>query len=657
MDGSLMADDYGKAAKKLSKQEASAIVTEARERLGQSWEADRDNRGEAARDLRFLAGDQWPAEVRREREADERPMLTVNVLPQFLRQVTNPIREAELSIKTAPADDGSDPNLAKIYDGLIRQIQYQSSAKAVYAKVAEHQAGCGIGWFQITTQYVDDAAFDQEIRLKAIASPLAVYDDPGAVEPDRCDSMWRHVTEMVPVKTFEAKWPKASKSGVDVPSDGSNGLFWYTQDAVRVSHYWRKVPVQKTIALLPNGHTVDVTDMDPVVKQTIGIVRERVVDTHRVEMYVVSGTEVLEGPYAWPGKYLPQIPAIGSEIPVESGTLRYGVIRWARDPQQLYNYARTTAAESIALAPKSPLMATPHMIGPYKDQWDTANKKNRPYLLYQPDPKAPALKPERIAAAEMPTALIEQAQSAEEDIKRTTGIFDASLGARSNETSGVAINQRLLQGDRANYHYGDNMQRSLEYAGRVLIDLIPKVYDNERIIRIMGEDDSEEFVPINQVIMGQDGMPVMLNDLSAARFDVRVRIGRSADSRRLETAEAMYNFLRVYPNAFPLVGDLIAKNSDWPGADEIAKRLKNMVPAQALVDPDDPEAPPPPNPMDDPMVQAELAEKEGKARKTNAEADEKEMQNAMTATQAAMGYHPSQQPPEQPEDTGRAPYQ
>lgn len=643
--------DKARAPSKVDKDD---VLKEARERLQQSWEADRENREEAATDLRFLAGDQWPAAARREREIDNRPCLTINRLPQFLRQVTNPIREADLSIKTAPVDSNSDPDVAKIFDGLIKQIQYQSSAQTVYATAAEHQSGCGIGWFQVVTDYVDDSVFDQEIKLEGIQSPLSVYDDPAAVKPDRSDSMWRHITEMVPLATFKVKWPDAATEGLDKPSDGSGSLYWADRDAVRISHYWRKVPVKKTLGLLQDGATVDTTDMDPILKRIAGVTQERVCHTHKVEMYVLSGAEVLEGPHPWPGKYLPQIPVIGSEIPVENGVYRHGVIRFARDPQQLYNFSRTAAAEAIALRPKAPYIATAKQIAKHKDLWDTANTKNRPYMLYDHDPNAPG-PPKREPPPEVPVAHINEAQSAAEDMKGTTGIYDASLGAQSNEKSGVAIDRRQVQGDTANYHYGDNLQRSLEYCGRVLIDLIPRIYDNERVVRILGDDEAEEFVPINRVIMGEDGMPVVMNDLSTGRFDVRVTIGRSATTKRLETAQFMTEFVKqLDPPQRAAVMDLVAQNIDAPGAEQIAKRLRNMVDPSLMVDPDDPQAPPPPNPMDDPAVQLEMAEKESKiqetqqkTRKTAAEAEGQEIDNALAVNQAAQGLHPTQQDPMQ----------
>lgn len=625
---------YGKPSRKLSKREQDGIVNEVRERIEDSWTHDRDNRADAASDLAFLAGDQWPQQVRREREAAQRPMLTINRLPQFVRQVTNDIRQAEFSIKVAPEDDGSDPQLARIYDGLIRQIQYQSSARHVYAQAAEHQASCGIGWFRVCTEYPDDSAFDQEIRIKGIRNPLSVYDDPGAVEPDRSDAQWRAVVELWPLKAFKAKYPKAGESSIDVPNAEQGRLsafFWSTSDMVRIAEYWRKVPYKKTIALLEDGQTVDITDKGESELAYWPIIRTREVDSHKIECFTISGADVLSGPHEWAGSYIPIVPVIGGEFPLEQRTYRYGVIRFARDPQQLYNFYRTATAEAIALSPKAPYVATPDMIGPFKAMWDTAHTSNRPYLLYSPDPQAPGARPQREAPPMLPTALMQEAQVASEDMKSVTGIYDAALGKQSNETSGVAIGRRQHESDVANYHFADNLQRALDYTGRVLIDLIPKVYDNERVIRLLGEHDDmkEEFVPINRVVMGMDGVPIVMNDLSAARFDVRVKVGKSYSTKRAEAADSLIQFIGAVPAAGQVAGDLIAKNFDWPGADELAKRLRNLVPPAVLADPEKPETQVPPDPIAMQMQALGLEKAQADLAKVRSDTEANRIESAM----------------------------
>lgn len=619
------------AAAKLKEGDAAALVKEARDNIQDSYEHERDNRDEAARDLTFLSGDQWPESVRREREASRRPMLTINRLPQFVRQITNDIRQADIAIKVVPEDDETDPELAEIFDGLIRQIQYRSSAHHVYSTAAEHQASCGIGWFRLCTDYADDMAFDQEIKIKGVKNPLSVYCDPGAVLPDRSDAMWIAVTEMLPKSTFKRRYPKAQETDIETPANTSDRPFyWSTSDSIRICEYWRKVRETKTLGLMHDGKTVDITGMS---KQDLAflppIVRTRECETHRVEQYIVSGNEILEGPIKWAGKYIPLIPVIGGEFPLENKVYRYGAIRFARDAQQLYNFYRTATAEAIALQPKAPFMATAKQIGPFKGMWDTANTTNQPYLLYQPDPDAPGAMPQRQPPPQLPAALVEEAQIASDDMKGTTGIYDAALGNRSNETAGIAISRRQAESDVANYHFADNLQRSIEHCGRVLVDLIPKIYDNERVLRLMPPDhdaDDQKFTTINQVVMTADGRQIVINDLSAASFDIRVTVGRSYATKRIETANSMIEFVRAMPNSAPLIADLLAKALDWPDADEVAKRLKSMVPPQALRDPDAP----PPSPMDDPMVQLDMREKAAKAAKTEAEAEGKHLENAAT---------------------------
>ncbi len=631
---------------KHSKRDDATLLNEARERLDQAYQFERENRREAAMDMAFVAGYQWPESIKKERQASGRPILTINRLPQFIRQVTNDIRQADLAIKVSPVDDKADPKLAKIYNGLLRQIQYQSSAKHVYGTAAEHQVACGIGWFRICTEYADDTAFDQEIRLKAVRNPLSVYCDPAAVEPDRSDAQWMLVTEMIPTAAFKAKYPKAKLEGVDPPTDGTGDrLTWLTRDGVRVAEYWIRKPVKKVLGLTNAGETVDLTGVQREMWPMIGVTRTRLADGYEVEQYIINGSEVLEGPYKWAGKWIPIVPVIGSETPLETAIVRHGLIRFARDPQQLYNYNRTAAAETLALQPKSPWLVTFKMVAKVKNLWDNAHKQNYPYLPYEADPDMPG-GPKREHPPEMPMAFANEAQIADQDMKATTGIYDASLGAKSNETSGIAIRNRESQGDTANYHYGDNLQRSMWHAGRIMIDLIPKIYDNERCVRIMGEDDSEESVRINTVLPGPEGLPIIVNDLSAGRFDVRASIGPSYSTKRMEAADTLMAYLKADPAALPLIRDLVAKNFDWPGADEMAKRFKNAIPPQLLVDPDDPNSPPPPpppNPLDDPTVRADVELKAAQATKTFAEADKLKLE--LSALNAGVVLPPNPLPP------------
>ncbi|MCH5375146.1 MAG: hypothetical protein JJ992_14330, partial [Planctomycetes bacterium] len=495
------------------------------------------------------------------------------------------------------------------------------------------QVSCGIGHFRIMTDYVDDWSMDQCVKIKPIPRPLSVYWDPSAVEIDRSDAQWCIVTDLIPESSFKAQYPKASTQSVEHFEERSSELYWTTADTVRIAEYWVKKPITREIVELPDGKVIDLGDFKrgerDIIKEEIAAngLQTRKVKSHKVEQWIVNGAEVLEGPYEWPGRDIPIIPVIGSEIPVDDKVVRHGLIRFARDPQQLYNFARTSAAESMGQAPRSPWLVTPAMIKPFKDVWDTAHKALRPYLPYMPDPDQPQ-GPIRQPPPDIPMAYFQEAQISDGDIKASVGIYDPQLGQRSSETSGKAILARENQGDTGTFHYSDNLKRALEYAGRQLVEIIPKIYDSERIVRILGEDDSEYFVPLNAAAgYDQNGDPIYVNDISQGRYDVRVKIGPSYSTKRTEAAESMYQFMQAYPPAAQLAGDLIAENMDWPGAEAIAERLRRAVPPEILGE----DAPPKkPNPVEEAAMQLEMRNAEATIAKTEASA-RKEMAQAEQA--------------------------
>lgn len=610
------------------------MVREVNDRLALAYNSDKHNRDTAAAALRFLAGDQWPEFARAARA--NRPMLTINKLPQFLHQVTNDIRKNAPVIKVTPVGAGADPVLAEIFDGLISDIQYRSSAKHIYATGGYHAAACGLGHWRVKTCYQDDDTFDQEIKIELIPYPLSVYWDSAAVKQDRSDAMWCIVIDIVPRSTFELKYPGAkvtSVAEVRTPSY-STGIFWQTSDYVLVAEYWVKVPVKRTLMAFESGATVDTTDLNAMhlfqLQQMHGpVVRKREANSYRVEQSIVSGSEVLSGPNVWPGRFIPIVPVIGTEIPLERQIIRKGLIHDAMDAQQLYNFYRSAAAEHIALAPKSPYLVTDQMIGKHKNDWNTLHSANKPFIRYTPDPAATGQsgKPERIAAPEPPQALWREAQIATDDLKATTGIYDAQMGAQSNETSGVAIKRREAQGETANFHYQDNLSLSIEHTGRILVDLIPKIYDNERVIRLMSESGEAQMVAINHQLYDDTGQAVLLNDLSSGRYDVRVTIGPSYQTKRLEAASAVIELMQaVGPNLAPMIAPLAVRNMDIPDAEEAAAVLERAVGGMMPPDPNAP--PPPPDPMQEQMAQMQMAGAE-------VELQGKQLDNALKQKQLA----------------------
>ena len=573
------------AVKKAEATEA-AVLDLARKRFDRVWTNEQEQRAAELDDLKFRAGEQWPDDVAAERKTAERPMLTINLMGKFVRQVTGDIRLNKPSIKVRPADSGADVEMAETLSGMTRHIEQASDAQGAYVTAADSAASCGIGHFRILTQFSDDDTFEQDIRIKRIRNPFAVYWDPGAEEITKFDATWCFVTERMQKEDFEAKWPEARSA--DFKSSGlvDDITGWEEEDTVRIAEYWVKRPITKRLVLLETGETLDVTGLKENELAGVEIVRQRRVETHEIVWYKMSGVEILEGPMPWAGKFIPIIPVVGEEIHIGDRQVRKGIIRDAKDPQRLYNFSRTMAAEAIQAAPKAPFMVTAAMIEGNKAKWDDANKGNPAYLVANVDPEMPGLLPQRVAPAAIPSALFSEAQFASEDMNGTTGIFPPSLGQKSNETSGVAIRERDLQSDVGTFVYIDNLARAIRHAGNILVDLIPKIYDTERIVRVLGEDDTEDFVPINvpavddndQPKLDKAGNQVLLNDVSAGKYDVKVTTGPSFSTRRTESAASMMDFAKAVPEAAAAIGDLIAKNMDWPGAEIIAERLKKLLP-------------------------------------------------------------------------------
>lgn len=576
----------------------SDVVRDAREAWQSAQDADSRNLDEMRLDLKFLAGEQWDEVLARQRVADGKPVFTINRLPQYVRQVTGDIRLNPPGIKVRAVDGGADPKTAETYTGLIRNIEAQSNATLAYVTGAENSAGCGVGYWRVTYDYRDEASFEMDLGIERIPSPFACAFDPGSIDPTGKDAEWCFVSDLIPTKEFEKRYPDATTSGFDSPSYEP----WYEGDFVRVAEWWRKVPMKRKLMLLANGAVIDTTELSDedirlAVESAGGWVREREVNSHKVVMDLMNGSQLLAPQYEWPGMYLPVVRTIGGEVNVGDRVVRYGVVRYARDAQAIYNIQRTAFAESAAMAPKPKWLATFKQISAHMKFWRNANTANTPILPYDPDPSAGG-PPQRIQP-DMPAAsALADAQLAAQDIEATIGIYREGLGKESNAVSGKAILSRQREGDVGTFVYSDNLAQSVAHTGRILVDLIPRVYDTERQVRIIGNDGREDFVTVNQTL--PDGMKV--NDLRTGRYDVVASVGPSYSTQREEARESMMAFFGAAPQAAQAAGDIFAETMDWPNADALKQRLRRMAIMQGVADPD-------PNDEDDAKLMQAMASK------------------------------------------------
>jgi hypothetical protein len=595
----------------------------ARERRDEAEAADERNRDRSADDLKFLIGDQWPEEIRAAREEEGKPCLTINGLPQFVRQVTGQIRQLNPAIKVVAADGQASEDVAEVIGGLIRQIENQADAASIYEQAAESAAACGIGNFRVRSDYCDGDTFDQELLIERVHNPFAVFWDPMAKHPTRMDAGFCFIAEEMKRDDFTEAYPDAQADDISSEHHPDRVSRWYSSDTVVVAEYYWIEHEEHTIGLLPDGQIV----RDPVAP--MNVIRKRTVREPRVKWAKITGHEVLEGPVDVPGRFIPVFAVTGEEWHLGEEMYRSSVIRFAKDPQQLYNYSRSAHAETVALQPKAPYIVTARQVMNLEKFWNEANKSNRPYLPYNADEKAPP--PQRSTPPVPSSGLLQEISLAGEDMKRTTGIYDASLGARSNETSGVAIQQRQQESQLGSSIYADNMVKAIHQCGKVMVDMIPAVYDTQRVIRILGENDQEKMVVINGMMQSQDGI-VPVNDLQIGKYDVRISVGPSYDTKREESRAGMMDFLRAYPPAAQVTADLVAKAQDWPDADQFAERLRKQLPP-GMISPEDmtdeerqqaEQEMQQQQQMQQMMQQIEMAKIEASVRKGTAEAGEAE---------------------------------
>jgi len=599
------------------------------ERAREGWE---ENRARARDDLAFARlGRQWPAEIERQRALEDRPCLTFNKMPAFIRQVVNDARQNKPSIRVHPQDSGADPRTARIINGLIRNIETSSDADVAYDTAIEQAVGQGFGFWRINTHYSSENGFEQDIVIERIANPFTVLGDPRSTAADSSDWNLAFIVSSLSRDEYERAYPDAKK--VDWDCDFAGCPDWIDGDNVIVAEYWTRERVKREIVALSDGSIVDADDLKKRPEQYEGldvVGAPRTAESWKVVQRIVSGAEVLKT-VDWAGQYIPIVPVYGDEVIDEEGRRHFrSLIRDARSAQQMFNYWRTTTTELVALAPKAPFIG-PKGTFDSDPNWLTANSQSHAYLEY--DNKGAA--PQRQPFSGVPAGALQEALNAADDMKSIIGIYDASLGARSNETSGRAILARQREGDVSTFHFIDNLSRAIRHGGRIILDLIPKVYSTERIVRVLGEDlapatariaptgSAFAFTPDQgpgrtspgadeSAMAGADKGPdpaiEAIYDLTVGKYDLTVSAGPSFTTRREEAALQMEAFIQKAPQAAMIIGDLYAKNLDWPGADEIAERLKRMVPPQALGA--QPEAGPAPGaaPQPDPALQAQIAQ-------------------------------------------------
>lgn len=553
------------------------FLQDMREEYKADMEFDHLNREEALDDKRFTAGEQWDPIVLREREG--LPCLVINNIPQFTAQLVGDWRESRKAIKVVPSND-EDVEIASVRGDLIRSIEMESRAGRVYDQAFESVVQCGDGAFRVSVEYARDDVFDQSLYLRPIEDSLSVVWDRFSVDPTGRDAKRVFVNDRIPKKEYRAKFgdtPPDELYGDGFTLDDLATEGWVDQENYQVTEYWRLIERKRLMGLFDGGHIfiIDDENQEQLVEQYGPPIKTRITWVTYAQMHLCTGFAILSGPYEYMLTRVPILRMSGRVTNIGGRRVRYGMVRFMKDAARLKNFWRSVAAEQLGYAPKAKWMVTEAAIEGREDQLRNAHNSRDPILVFNDEAQF-GVNVQRVDPPGIEAALLNESQINAQDMKDVTGIHDASLGIRSNETSGRAIMARQREGDIANITFHDNANAAVLEAGDVLNQLIPQVYDGTRVIRIIGEDETAKFMKIN------DPMNPQSIDIARGKYDVALTTGASYTSRRVEAAQAMMEAVQVWPDLMSIAGDLVAKAQDWPGADKLAERLKKTVPPHLL---------------------------------------------------------------------------
>jgi len=561
-------------------------IEEAKDFLRLCNDSDSNNRAEALDDVKFAAGDQWPVDVQNSRILEARPCLTINKVDAYIRQICNQQRQQRPRIKVHGMNNESDAKIAEILTGICRHIENQSDADDAYDHAFEYAVKMGWGYWRITTDYVREDSFDQEIYIKPVENPFTVYFDPNSVLPDGSDAERCLITTVISKDVFKTMYPDAEvDQGFSSRGTGDTESEWVTKEDIRIAEYFYTERTKEMLLMLSDGTTGysdELPSKEVLEAAGITVVDKRDTWRKKIKWCKLTAMQILEEG-EWAGKYIPIVPTYGQEVRVDDKHKKFGLVRMAKDPQRMYNYWSTALTETVALAPKAKWLLAEGQDEGHENEWAMANIKAMPVLRYkQTDIEGrPAPAPTRLQPEPPPAGVMTALQGMNQDLMAVVGIFDPSQLPQGMQ-SGKAIQGQQSQVDMTNFHYYDNLTRSIRHTGRIILDLIPKIYDRERVMRIIGDDGKPEIVTLNQPGTDENGVSRILNDVTVGQYDVVMDTGPGYNSKRAEAVDSMMSLLGADPSLMQQAGDLIFRNMDFPGADIIADRLAAVNPLSQI---------------------------------------------------------------------------
>jgi hypothetical protein len=588
--------------------EDKKILQEAKDNFKrwQDWEVDFRSRYIA--DVKFANADsdngwQWPQDLRADREANKRPALTINKVGRLGAMITNDASENKPAITIKPTGNESSYKSALVYEGLVRDIEYKSAAVNIYDDCSISQVEGGIAYFRVVTKFVDDnepkldeTAFNQEIRLEPVRDHLGVFLDCDIKQKDGSDALWGGVFDDMPIKEFEKLNPDidmAEVAGQTIFHE-DEGETWLKEDSIRLAEYYRIVQSDDEIYWVEDeqgkSEVFRASEAPKNFKQALvpGKFKKRKTITRKLEWYKIAGNQIIDRKVL-KGRYIPLVRVVGIEKIIDGKLERKGYIRAMKDPQRMFNYNASGEVEGVAVQTKTPWVGPAAAFEGNEAAWNNANTQNAAYLTYKhlDADGNPLPAPQRLEPPKSIDGFIQGMAMADNQMAMVGGREDAALGREGQEKSGVAISQRQRQGDIANSIWLKNLAVALCYAGRIIVDLVPHIYDTRRVIQIMGLDGVQSKVTVDptaedayQEVKEQDVVNVMFNP-TVGKYEVQSAPGPAYATQRQEAWNAFVTIVSRAPDLISKIGDLMFRSADFPLADKIAERLRREIQTNA----------------------------------------------------------------------------
>lgn len=609
----------------LSKDDQIIIEAKRRFKACEEWEA--QARANFDYDYKFANADsinmfQWDSWVVGDRIANDRPCLTINKTKQHNLQIVNDGKQNKPGVNIRPVGDTASFEAAQIFQEVVRHIEYISNAETIYDSASEFQVDAGIGYWRVVTDYLSDRSFDQEIFLKRVKDPRSVYLDPDINEIDGSDANFGFVFTDEVKDLYDAKYPKFKDvGGSAIFSNTADG--WFTKNHVRVCEYFRKTnkddkyvwfvlpetgeEVEGFWSEIPKDGRDIFNDIKwresnmPPSEQTY---RERNVVRGEIEWYKIAGNVIIDRK-PWLGKYIPLVRIVGRETVIDGVMDRVGHTRALLDPQRIYNVNSSANVEYGALQTKSPIVASNAAVEGYEEYYRTGNTTNHawmPWNEYDEDGNK-LTPPKRLEAPQSSPAYVQQMQIAQNEMMMVSGQYQAQMGENENAKSGVAINARQRQGDRATYHFIDGQAIGIRFTGKILIDLIPKIYDKKRIMRIEAKDGTvinltidpkaeeayKKVLPDQPASQSNEQMIEVIFNPNVGIYTVQSDTGPSFATRRQEAFNALTQIAAANKDFMGIAGDILWKVADFPEAQLLAQRYRRIIPPNILGDAPNPQ--------------------------------------------------------------------